>query len=274
MYRMTRRERERRADNRNAILYGLLGLSIIAAIGGAGFWIKNRHVVIDEISLCPKSGPTGIHLFIFDRTDPISPQQAAVIRPLLEKRAMQAKAGERFDLYTIEGDLINVLPPVLQVCSPGRAEDANRLYQNPEFIRRRFEEKFLLPMNRVIDGLLQASTRPNSPILETLKAAAISSFGRVDRGELPLEIILISDMIQHSPVNSHYKSEPNFGELKRSVLWPAARPNLKGAEIEILYVLRPRDLRNGKPIQNRGHQQFWEQLISDSGGHIISIEPL
>jgi hypothetical protein len=80
-------------------------------------------------------------------------------------------------------------------------------------------------------------------------------------------------MIQHSNLYSHYPKELDFGLLVKSAQWPQLRPDLKGAETEIFYLLRPEAKRtNGHPIQSRGHQLFWEQLIAASGGHLTKIE--
>jgi hypothetical protein len=57
-------------------------------------------------------------------------------------------------------------------------------------------------------------------------------------------------------------------------VWPTLQPQLKGAGVDILYLLRLSALRKGAPIQNHGHQVFWEQLVTGSGGHILSIAPL
>jgi len=57
-------------------LLGLVGMVLIAALGG-GYWFMNAtKQALDAETNCPKSGPSGIHVILFDRSDPISEQQA------------------------------------------------------------------------------------------------------------------------------------------------------------------------------------------------------
>jgi hypothetical protein len=81
-------------------------------------------------------------------------------------------------------------------------------------------------------------------------------------------------MVQHSAQYSQFKSDSNFQQLARTGGWAALRPNLKGADVEILYLLRPSAKRANAPIQSRGHQVFWEQLVQDGNGILTKFEPI
>lgn len=272
---MSRRsERERRADIFGFIFYAFLGTALLIGIGIAAWWVRSHKIEIDATTNCPKSGPRAVHVFLFDRTDPITPQQGQLIKQKLARYVDSAKTGERFDFYTVEGDEKRVLMPHLQACSPGRGVEANELYENPKAIQRKFEEQFVAAIRMQADELLQESTKDNSPIIESIRGAAITSFGRFDRNEIPLRMTIISDLIQHSAVYSQYRSDMPFTELSKRPAWLSARPNLKGSEIEILYLLRSSGVRQGRPIQTRGHQLFWEQLLTASDGRVIAIDPL
>jgi hypothetical protein len=229
--------------------------------------------VIDATTLCPQSGPAAINLILFDRSDPVTPQQAQHIRQALQRVKLEAKVGARFDVYTFDGDTTNVLLPVLSLCVPKKAESANELIENPEWIRRRYEEQFSRVLDQTIDGLLTVSTRSSSPIIESLRAAAQTSFGAIDTGEVPLRVTLISDMVQHTRAVSHLRTEPNFEKLSRQSDWASLRPQLKGADTAILYVLRADAVRGDVRVQNRGHQEFWRQLIAASGGRLTLFDP-
>jgi hypothetical protein len=249
-----------------------VGVALIAALAYGAWYLKSTHVVLDAEN-CPKAGPRAIHMIVFDRSDPITRQQAQRIEQVMQRFKNEAKFGYRFDLYTFEGDTKNVLEPILRVCSPQRPEEANELIENPERIKKLYDEKFSAELDRTIRALLVESTRDNSPIIESLKAAAITSFGPVDKGKIPLRVTLVSDMVQHTSLYSHFKAEADFTALARSPVWPTLRPDLKGAGVDILYLLRPNAKRAGVPIQSRGHQTFWEQLISAGGGRLLSVEP-
>ena len=231
---------------------------------------------------CPKDGPQAVHVVIFDRSDPISGQQAQRIRQIMQQLKNSASRGHRFDIYTFEGDSKNELLPILQVCSPGRPEEAKELIENAEFIRRDFEEKFAKTLDATVDLLLKEEKRPSSPIIESLKAATITSFGSLSRsGEIPLRVTLFSDMIQNSRLYSQFKSESDFNKLSKNRIWPTLRPDLKGAEVEIYYLLRPEPKGpDGRPIQRHRHVEFWKHLIEAGNGRIVKkdgrvmIEPI
>jgi hypothetical protein len=123
------------------------------------------------------------------------------------------------------------------------------------------------------DNCLLGSQEKTSPIIESLRAAAISSFGPVEAGQLPLRLTMISDMVQNTSLSNQFQIEPNFQQLTRSPTWPTLQPQLKGADVDILYLLRLSALRKGVRIQNRGHEVFWEQLVTGAGGHLLTIDP-
>src|SRR5262249_10939655 len=150
-----------------------------------------------------------IHAVMFDRSDPITRQQAQRVQQVLHQLMLKAPLGYRFDIYTFEGDTKSVLSPILSLCSPGRPEDANEWTQNRELMRKRYNERFSEILDRTIDQLLKESTRDNSPIIESIKAAAITSFGPIQERDVELRLTLVSDMVQHSALYSHFKVEPN-----------------------------------------------------------------
>jgi hypothetical protein len=273
MKRRDRSRRKKRLDYFAGAALMVIGLFGLGALAGAAWWLKATEVEIDESTNCPKGGPRSVHLLIFDRTDPVSAQQAQRIEQYVTRLMKDAGAGQRFDLYTVEGDTQQVLRAVLEICSPGQGKDASEITQNPAHIQQRFETKFVDVLQRTVNELLQASKRPTSPIIESMRAASISSFGPLDT-RVPLHLTIVSDMVQHSPLLSHFKTAPNFKELSRSEAWRALQPDLRRADVDILYLLRPTALRAGVPVQTRGHQLFWEDLIPAANGRIMSIQPI
>lgn len=267
--------KSRRRAQKDKLLGGVfaaIGFVLIASLAATVYWVKGRHIALDDRN-CPRKGPRAVHMILIDRSDPISSFQAQHIRQIVQRLKAEAAFGTRFDIYTFEGDAINEFPPVLSVCAPGRPEDANELIENPERVRKKYEESFATVVDKAINDLLQATSRPNSPILESLRAAAQTSFGNFDAGQIALRATLVSDMVQHSDALSHFRAEPNFKQLSANNKWANLRPQLKGADVYILYLLRPAASRAGAPIQNRGHQAFWEQLIEASGGRVMEFEP-
>ena len=221
---------------------------------------------------CPVDGPNFIHVVLIDRSDPITPLQAVRVQQMIDDLVKTARPGERFDLYVAEGDGKNLMPSV-KICSVSRGADANQLYENPAMIERKFQERFVAPLTSEVTRLMEPSTRPNSPILESIRTIAITSFGTAPKAAKSLTIV--SDLIQNSPLNSHFKGETNFGDLQRRPQWSELHANLEKVDVRVLYLQRPAARRpNGQPIQNRGHQDFWKDVLEASRVKSFFLESL
>ncbi|SRR6266404_2007006 len=275
---MAEKKKKKDWDKATGILLGLIGLLLIAGLAGAWYWVNNKQVKLDAATNCPLSGPTAVHAILIDRSDPLLPVQALQARQTVDRYVRSAKIGERFDLYVADGDAGKVLSAVSSVCNPGRGDQANELYQNPQMIQRQFEEKFLKPLGANLDELLSVATSNTSPILESIRAAAVSSFGAIELGAIPLRLTIISDLVQNTPLYSNFRSEPNFADLAKRPEWRALQANLKGAKVDVMYLLRADAKRNGLPIQNMGHQRFWFSVFEVDGADRsldgVKIDPL
>lgn len=268
---MARRRRQRKDwDKTRGVILAIIGLLLIAGLGGGWYWATNKQTKIDIVTNCPTSGPTAIHAILIDRSDPITPLQAQQVRQIVDRYVKEAKIGERFDLFVANSDAVNVLAPVASVCSPGRGDQASELYQNPAMIQRQFDGKFVSVLRSNLEGLLVTSTSDSSPILESIRAVAVASFGNVDAGSIPLELTIVSDFVQSSPAISHFRGETNFDELAKKPAWRQLQANLKGAKVHALYLNRKEAAR----IQNRGHQLFWEKALRANGSGEIDFSVL
>jgi uncharacterized protein YneF (UPF0154 family) len=247
------------------VLLTVLGLVLIGVLAGGAWWISQRPTP-NELTNCPPTGPRAVYLVIFDQSDPATPQQAQRIRQTMQHLKATAQTGDRFDIYSFEGDAKNVLEPRLVMCRP--PDKANEWIENVKRAQLRYED-FGNKLDQMVNELLKVGEQKNSPIIESLRAATITSLGSpLLRPETSVRVILFSDMIQNTADHSHYRAKPDFEDLSKSSLWPRLRPNLAGVETEIHYLLRPEAKnRSGQSIQSRGHQLFWEHLVIASGGH-------
>jgi uncharacterized protein YneF (UPF0154 family) len=269
----SRRRRRDSSDKVTGLILLVVAVIVLSALGVGTWWVRKSKVVLDAEN-CPVSGPQIVHLVMIDRSDPISGQQVQRIRQYMQKAKDDATFGTRFDFYTFEGDIKNEMRPVIRVCAPGKPEDANELIENPDLIRRRYDENFSAVIDKTVNDLTAANTKDNSPIIESLRGAAITSFGSINPSKVKLRATLVSDMVQHTSAVSHFRTAPDFQALSKTMAWASLRPTLSGAEVNIIYLLRPNAIRAGAPIQNRGHQLFWEQLIGASNGRVRTIEPI
>jgi hypothetical protein len=268
-----RRGKDPKSESRMGFLLGAAGILILLVLFSGYAWVKSNKIQLDAEN-CPTSGPRGIHVLLFDRSDPISEQQAQRVRQYIDKVKLTATFGTRFDLYTFEGDTLHALEPKLRICAPGKPEEANIWIDNPERVRKKYDNDFSKVLDQTVAELLRASTQPNSPIIESIKAATITSFGPTERGRIPLHVTMISDMVQHTKLLSQFQSDVKFADLAQNPTWLSLQPQFKGAEVDIVYLLRPTAQRNHLPIQSRSHQLFWEQLISAAGGRLNTVDPI
>ena len=234
----------------------LISITILLLGGGLAAYILTRSDPIDKASLCPQAGPTGIHAILIDRSDPISELQATKVRQNLERAIFDARAGTRVELFVADSDGLTRPTSVISLCNPGR--DANPIYQNPRLIRDQFERGFKARRDTAINTLMVPSNAKTSPIMESLKAVCIEAFGKAPSG-IPLELTIVSDMIQNSNVINQYRDR-DYEALLRSPRLQSLLVDCRGTDVDIVYLLRP--TQRGQPgIQTRTHQSFWQRYL-------------
>ena len=83
---MARRRRANKglSDGVSGLILAIVGVAIIGGLGGGLWWVKQSQTEIDEETNCPKAGPTAIHMILFDRSDPITDQQAQRIKQTIQ----------------------------------------------------------------------------------------------------------------------------------------------------------------------------------------------
>src|SRR5262245_28404734 len=116
MSRRSRMQQAKRRDKSVGVLLGLVGITLIAALGVGAWYVKKQKIALDAETNCPKKGPVAVHVIIIDRSDPISGQQAQRIRQIVQQAKTKAEFGYRFDIYTFDGDEKKVLAPNVIVC--------------------------------------------------------------------------------------------------------------------------------------------------------------
>ncbi len=90
-------------------------------------------------------------------------------------------------------------------CIPKGGEEAEQLYENPVYVEARFL-RFLGELQKIFQGLVAREEAPHSPILETMDDL-------VQRHEDIDSIVLVSDMLQHTHLWSHYDGEGDMSGI-------------------------------------------------------------
>ena len=264
-------------SRRKQWLGGLLLLLVVAAVAGLFIFklsLQQQHIALDPETQCPVDGPSGYLAVVFDKTDNYNKVQQRYLQRWFDQLKRDLPTGTRVSLYVIDGSgqarLDPSLDPSLVVCNPDDGEHANALYQNPALLHQRWQQRFEQPLDRAISAFMQPASADSSPIFEILQVVALSAFppAGATPDPTPKRIVLISDMIQHTPEWSHYRGQLDLAKLKASPYFTRVGTNLQGAEVEILYVRR-----DGKEaLQSKRHALFWADYIAAIGGRVTLIE--
>ena len=134
----------------------IITVSTLGGIAGGSVWYRSTIPHIDADTMCPATGPLGVHAVLLDRSDPITPLQAERLRQVVDKAIGDASINERIDLYVLAGDGTQVAIPVASLCRP--KADGNELYENPARIRQRYVARFKKPLDDALAAMMVPST--------------------------------------------------------------------------------------------------------------------
>lgn len=257
----------------NAMLYVVAAL--LACVGfaviGIIAWTYSHapgHVDVDKLTGCPVGGPNKAQFIIVDTTDALPEMSKKQVEQALMVIAGSARKGELLEVRTIDtGSTAGTLQ--FSKCSPGDGSDEDITTGNPEKTRKRWQADFIKPFQGILPGILDGELGKSSPILETLQAIAVERVAPLRQAGVPVELLVISDMRQHSSAFSHYKSNASYADFKGSAAYRNLHTDLGGASLAIKYVQRqtPR-------IDEQDHLQFWMDWANDNGAVLETVERL
>lgn len=150
--------------------------------------------------------------------------------------------------------------PNPDLCRP--PSEGNQLYENNKKITRTFYLRFMAPLSDALDRSLSEELGERSPILETLQF--ISRSQDVEEWGKRKQLIVISDMLQHTDAFSHYRGPRTYEDFISKVA-KDVRADFRGWDIVVIYLRRYRD-RN---LQQQDHRDFWQRYFYDAGGKVI-----
>jgi hypothetical protein len=208
----------------------------MAVLAGA-FWLMNdlEEPPLDQV-LCPADGPIAGTVIVLDLTDPVEASQLSAIEERIYSKIDAAAAGTLFAVGLVRPEA-DARGAKFASCKPRSGADASELYENPRMIEERYATGFREPLTTTLSQMLSSGIADSSPIMESLQATLADANG-FSIAEYPRRLILVTDLLQHSPVYSFYRGDtwesfstsPDFTRLSR---------NLEGVEVEILRLPRP-----------------------------------
>lgn len=218
--------------------------------------------------MCPEVGPSQVTAILVDTTDGLGPISRADILGRLDDLVSDSRPDEMIIVYEASQSLTNTLEPKIKVCNPGDPDAADPLISSPGLIRRALEERFRAPLTRMFENLMDSDEAAASPIMETIQAISVTVFARGAYEGLPMRLILISDLLQHSEHLSLYREPLDYDAFGSGIGAEALRTNLRDVVVEILFVSRKAHSRFGSSIKLI---RFWERWFDEQGGQIERV---
>ncbi|MCK5354115.1 MAG: hypothetical protein KAJ63_03280, partial [Methyloprofundus sp.] len=207
---------------------------------------------------------------VFDKTDTYNKIQQSFLRRFFSEFKAGLVPGTRISIYVIDGQKDKEIAADFVVCAPRTGRDANAFYENPKRIQQRWQQQFEQPLDQAIEGFMQMAEAESSPIMEIFQPISLSAFPVGNSSRVDKQIILISDMLQHTPEWSHYRGQVDFSVLQKTAYYQRINTDLHNAKVSILYVRR----EGMEKLQNKRHAFFWADFIKSIGGQVTVIEKI
>ena len=265
--RETRRAKARRRARR-------FGIGAVVVVGALMFGLWQRGGEGLGPQGCPrKSGPNREVIVLLDTSDPLNDKHKAELRRILREMTNQAESGRHKTLAVRAGERVSFYrlqstgapeSPVEQLCNPG-GDPAERRWTDElttgGVITQWHYDQFIT----AIEGLFpegDGPPQPASPLLETVAVitARHAPSGRADKDVKPAHLIVISDLLQHTPMLSHYDSYPEPTSLPREL-----RADLSRVEVSLFRFERNKYAK----FQTPEHFYWWTDWIETMEGRVV-----
>jgi hypothetical protein len=262
---MTNRRRERpsvakkRRESRNTrSIYGVVVTIFLVATMLFVIADGSNPPVDDDLCLAD-TPPPQTWAIVIDVSDPINHVQRRSIHNIVNDLKRETDKYALFAVFKLSSDPESLLEPVLSLCNPGDGSDMNSIYQNSKLAKKRWEKDFVVAFDSTLKSLLDREGGDNSsPIMEGIQAVKVSLQNRHSPQN---NLVLFSDMLQHTDVYSHYRSpSASYDQASKSVSFASARTDLSGWSIQA-HVFR-RDGLNS----SRAFASFWDQYFLEMNG--------
>jgi hypothetical protein len=249
----------------------ILGVALIvtaACLAGGGFYAAHsfKQAKFDPETLCPAVRAKTTTLILIDKTDPLAASEQSRARDIVTKARDSALRGNRITVTLLrqrEGTDDVVLDTIVDLCNPGA--EANPLFENPRRVATRYQNAFLAPIDAALTSVAGQGSAPASPIAHSIRSLLD---GLPETPGLQVKLILISDLMEHGPNISAYASTLDDAALRR-LMAPSAQAQLKGADVQIFLLPRPR-----YRAQQNAAVEVWRRFFNDASGRDPILERL
>ena len=270
MSRDTRESRRARAKHR-ARMFGVSAVVFVGALTALFLWIRGEGVGPDG---CPKtSGPSREIIVLLDTSDPLNDKHRAELGRILREMTNPAASGRHPALAVQVGERVSFYrlssagppkSPLEQICNPGGDPEKRSWIEyltKGSVINKWRHDRFV----RKLEGLFpeeDGQPQPASPLLETVAVitAHHAASERANQDTRPAHLIVISDLLQHTSILSHYGPYPKPDQLPREL-----RSDLSRVEVSLFRIERHKYTK----FQTPEHYYWWTDFVEAMDGRVV-----
>lgn len=201
----------------------------------------------------------GATALVIDATDPLTPSHLVHLRARLRKLGEGLRRGERLSVFVLSGD--SPSPRELQtITNPGRGCDAHPFTEGAAVLDRRFATEVLQQLDSLVTVVARCDTSRQSAILEALWQ--ITHYSDFAHQQGPRHLVLVSDLIENTRSFSLYsQGNADFFSANGTLQDDRWVASLKGASVDVICLLRPRDA----PLQGPSLFSLWARYFEHCG---------
>lgn len=191
-------------DRQGLIIFSVIGIFCVL-IFAFYFAALNKPKTLDPITLCDSAVKRNLHtVYVIDASDKFSVYQKNFIQQKLKETLISASLNDRISVYLLDTKRGGLSDSVVDICKPRSGEKVNEWSENRDFIKRLHQEKFIKPLQKAIEGVVESSSMPVSPIQEGI--LDLKQMNLMDTSADIVSVNVFSDMLQNTQRASVYKN--------------------------------------------------------------------
>jgi hypothetical protein len=221
----TRRRRNRSGGEVHKHLVGGVLATLAIGVLAAGAYVyatAARPPTLDQTSLCPVDGPRSITVVLLDSTDDIPDIARREVRTALTDLAETLPAYGLLEIRLLDSDAAGGRT-VFAKCNPGDGSNLSEYTSNPRLAKKRWMDGFREPLDQALETGFRPLPGKVSPIMETVQRIAVERFTGRAADQVPKQLVLISDMIEHECGGSLLRPVQGLARLPQAAHRPARR---------------------------------------------------
>lgn len=261
-----KKRRARKKQQSQAPWFMLIG-ACVALIGGALAFVavQMSGQSYDEATLCEGETADHVTIVLLDLTDPLSRTQASRLKTMLDQEIDRSPTDTMMSIGVVSEDA-EEWGSRFAKCKPPTGDQANALYQNPRQIADRYRSEFRQPLENTLSDMIRASEADSSPIMEALQAlVADTPFFSTTSGSR--QVIVISDMLQHSETLSAYRGQ-GWDYFQKTGASDRLAANLADVDVRIIQI--PRQTNANTSLS----EDFWVRYFDKQGSNLPEVSIL